>query len=226
MNLGQNLQYLRRLHRHMTQEALAEQMNVTRQTISKWELDQGTPEISKLKELSDFFKLSMEELLFERLDQSGDHLSEIELVTLEAFTYISYPVVSPNPEDDAILHAKTMGLNDPLIIGWDFPVVSQEQINLYHMHGYVAAIVIPEDATLDLQGHKVMRRVKGDYVMVTVKEPFDAPFRLIPSAYKAIFRYIEINRFPPVQNHEDFCFEKVLSKDGVEVMEIYVAIGH
>ena len=37
MKLGVNLQYLRRLHGGMTQEKLAEKMNVSRQTVSRWE---------------------------------------------------------------------------------------------------------------------------------------------------------------------------------------------
>lgn len=37
MQLGVNLQYLRKLHGGMTQERLAEQLAVSRQTISKWE---------------------------------------------------------------------------------------------------------------------------------------------------------------------------------------------
>ena len=37
MKLGSNLLYLRKLHGSMTQEKLAEQMGVSRQTVSKWE---------------------------------------------------------------------------------------------------------------------------------------------------------------------------------------------
>jgi transcriptional regulator with XRE-family HTH domain len=36
MKLGSNLQILRKLHGNMTQEKLAERMNVSRQTVSKW----------------------------------------------------------------------------------------------------------------------------------------------------------------------------------------------
>ena len=39
MSFGKNLQYLRQLSKNMTQEALAEKLNVSRQTISKWEMD-------------------------------------------------------------------------------------------------------------------------------------------------------------------------------------------
>ena len=34
MSFGQNLQFLRKMHKKMTQEELAEKMNVSRQTIS------------------------------------------------------------------------------------------------------------------------------------------------------------------------------------------------
>ena len=37
MQLGVNLQYLRKLHGGMTQERLAERLEVSRQTVSKWE---------------------------------------------------------------------------------------------------------------------------------------------------------------------------------------------
>ena len=38
MSFGQNLQCLRKM-RNMTQEALAEKMDVSRQTVSIWELE-------------------------------------------------------------------------------------------------------------------------------------------------------------------------------------------
>ena len=47
MSLGTNIQYLRKLNK-LTQEQLAEKMNITRQTVSRWESDEVTPELSKL----------------------------------------------------------------------------------------------------------------------------------------------------------------------------------
>ena len=38
MNLGENIQYLRKINK-ITQEELADQMSVSRQTISKWEMN-------------------------------------------------------------------------------------------------------------------------------------------------------------------------------------------
>lgn len=48
MSLGRNLQYLRQLSGNMTQENLADRLNVSRQTISKWEMDVANPEMEKL----------------------------------------------------------------------------------------------------------------------------------------------------------------------------------
>ena len=47
----------------LSQEELGEKLNVTRQTISKWELGQTTPELDKLKEISKLFNISVDELI-------------------------------------------------------------------------------------------------------------------------------------------------------------------
>lgn len=46
----------------LSQEELAEKLNVTRQTISKWELGQSKPDMDKLIELSKLFEMSLDEL--------------------------------------------------------------------------------------------------------------------------------------------------------------------
>lgn len=62
MQFGENLQFLRK-QKEMTQEDLAEQMAVSRQTVSKWESDQSFPETDKLIALCDLFGCSMDSLL-------------------------------------------------------------------------------------------------------------------------------------------------------------------
>ena len=54
MSLGTNIQYLRKLNR-LTQEQFAEKMNISRQTVSRWEADEVTPELDKLVELCSMF---------------------------------------------------------------------------------------------------------------------------------------------------------------------------
>lgn len=62
MTLGQRLfQYRNSIN--MSQERLAEKIGVTRQTISKWETDQSTPDFDKIVPLCETFGISTEELI-------------------------------------------------------------------------------------------------------------------------------------------------------------------
>ena len=63
-NLGNKIMKLRK-SQALSQEELGEQLNVTRQTVSKWELGETTPEINKLKEMAKIFNVSVDELLEE-----------------------------------------------------------------------------------------------------------------------------------------------------------------
>lgn len=47
----------------LSQEELGYKLNVTRQTVSKWELGQTTPEMDKLVEMSKIFNISVDELV-------------------------------------------------------------------------------------------------------------------------------------------------------------------
>ena len=49
----------------LSQEELGYKLNVTRQTVSKWELGQTTPEMSKLTQIANLFKVSVDELVNE-----------------------------------------------------------------------------------------------------------------------------------------------------------------
>lgn len=49
----------------LSQEELAEKLGVTRQTISKWELEQTTPDMDKLTQIAKLFNVSVDELLNE-----------------------------------------------------------------------------------------------------------------------------------------------------------------
>lgn len=62
MNFSENLMALRR-SRNWSQEELGEKLGVTRQTISKWELGQTTPELEKLVELARLFERNLDDLV-------------------------------------------------------------------------------------------------------------------------------------------------------------------
>ena len=62
MKLGDNILRLRR-KQGLSQEKLGEEVNVTRQTISNWELGVTMPNPEQLKALSKSLKVSIDELL-------------------------------------------------------------------------------------------------------------------------------------------------------------------
>lgn len=64
MTFGEKLQKLRK-EKGMSQEELANQLNVSRQAVSKWENDQGFPETEKMLMIGNIFSTSMDYLLKE-----------------------------------------------------------------------------------------------------------------------------------------------------------------
>ncbi|MDE5993443.1 MAG: helix-turn-helix domain-containing protein, partial [Oscillospiraceae bacterium] len=94
MSFGKNLQFLRRLRGNMTQEDLAEKLNVSRQTISKWELDSVQPEIDKAIELCKLFSCTLDNLFREDMSASSDAYTDLRVETVPAFRYIKHAVIS------------------------------------------------------------------------------------------------------------------------------------
>lgn len=229
MSFGQNLQFLRKMHEGMTQEKLAEKMGVSRQAISKWEMDLAFPEMESAIALCKLFSCSLDELLRGNMNSDSDAYTNIRLQKVPTFQYVRYAVISGAPEDDAIKHinawAVACGIEEPEIIGWDFPFVSQEQINVYHMHGYTAACILPPNFKIACADIEIITQASQQYAIITIREPFNAPFSLIPNAYKTLMRYIEVNGFPYKQMKDILpCFEKEYEKDGISFMDIYIAV--
>ena len=62
MNIGEKIYNLRK-KKDMSQEDLASILNVSRQTISKWETGESNPDIDKIVPLCNFFEISTDEFL-------------------------------------------------------------------------------------------------------------------------------------------------------------------
>ena len=65
MSFLEKIRTLRKLNK-LSQEKLAEIMNVSRQAIAKWELGKSYPDIDKLIEISNYFNISIDSLLKEK----------------------------------------------------------------------------------------------------------------------------------------------------------------
>lgn len=62
MTLGEKIQMLRSKE-GLSQEQLAERLTVSRQSVSKWELGQSTPDLDYVIQLSDIFNVSLDYLV-------------------------------------------------------------------------------------------------------------------------------------------------------------------
>ena len=85
----------------LSQEELAEKLDVTRQTISKWELGQSKPDIDKLQMMSKLFEVDVNTLTNE------DISLEDKVETKED---------KNNKKEDDILVLKYTAQNDPILI--------------------------------------------------------------------------------------------------------------
>ena len=66
MTIGQKIVMLRNAA-NISQEELSETLGVSRQSVSKWEMDQALPQIDKIIQLADYFSISTDELLRDKV---------------------------------------------------------------------------------------------------------------------------------------------------------------
>lgn len=231
MYIGSNIQILRRQHQ-ITQEQLAEQMNVSRQTVSKWEMNQAMPDLGKLTELCGLFNCTLDALVRENIADRDAVYSPVRIKTVRAFRMARYVMITPNPEADVIAYMdrwmERAGLTGREItrIGWDFPFVSLEQQTRFHLRGYAAACVLPEGFYETVPGVEYASQKEALYAVITITDPFQASFARIPGAYKRILDELKANGYGHGQEEDILpCFEHETVKDGMQYMDVYVHAG-
>jgi len=75
MKFNENLKYLRKKE-NLTQEQLAEKLNVSRQAVTKWESGQAMPDIANLKDISVLFGVTIDELIGDEKTRSATTLDK------------------------------------------------------------------------------------------------------------------------------------------------------
>ena len=75
MTIGEKITYLRTRSK-ISQEQLAERLDVSRQSVSKWELDQALPQVEKLVLLCDVFSITTDALLRDDIIIDSDPASK------------------------------------------------------------------------------------------------------------------------------------------------------
>ncbi len=87
MTLGNKIQEIRN-QAGLSQEVFGYKIGVTRQTVSKWELDQVYPKLEKIVLISRIFKVTTDSLLIEDIDSFD--------TTYASFIYENYKTKNQN----------------------------------------------------------------------------------------------------------------------------------
>ena len=96
MEIGTRIYELRK-NANLSQEQLAEKINVTRQTISNWELGQTVPDIVQAKEISKLFKITLDELtdnnVKDILVEKISNTEKMASTTIKTLKFLSITVI-------------------------------------------------------------------------------------------------------------------------------------
>lgn len=108
MSLGSSL-YNARKKSGLSQEDVAEKLGISRQTISKWELDETLPDIRQSKRLSNLYHLTLDELIdfdidlkeIEQIIENSNEEKQNDIDWSRAWSK-KYPILATYPSLDGI----------------------------------------------------------------------------------------------------------------------------
>lgn len=115
MNFNENLVKLRKQNQ-MSQDALAEKLNVSRQTIYKWEMGATYPDMDKLMDIAKIFNISIDKLINEEINEENVSKDEIIKRYNVFSTAISFSVALIIFSVAILIFCSTFG-ETPTIIG-------------------------------------------------------------------------------------------------------------
>lgn len=93
MTIGDKIKQLR-LERKMTQDDLAQKLYVSRNAISKWENNKGTPSIDNIQSIATMFNISIDELINESKSVLWISYHTGFVIGLSIITFIIYGIQS------------------------------------------------------------------------------------------------------------------------------------
>lgn len=107
-----NRLYQLRKQKGLSQEELANRLNVSRQTVSKWEVGDSTPDMEKLIAISDLFDVSLDKLVMGKEDEpQNPTATKSELVTV-----LNEKVLTSNNKKKAKSVLKIVGIIAAVIL--------------------------------------------------------------------------------------------------------------
>ena len=115
MNFQDNLKRLRKEH-NLSQEELAEKLNVTRQAVSKWESAQAYPEMDKIIAICKLFDINIDDLLNNDLKQVKEKQNKTNTLNKYIDSFLSYISKTVNLLSSMTFKSKIKCLLEQVII--------------------------------------------------------------------------------------------------------------
>lgn len=113
MKINEKIYNLRKEH-NLSQEELADKLNVSRQTISKWELGESCPDFDKIVPLCEVFNITTEELLRDKKEivqsENSGKVDVIKAILICVSIFFYFIAIIATVVAEEVLH-----LNDGLV---------------------------------------------------------------------------------------------------------------
>ena len=109
----------------------------------------------------------------------------------------------------------------PRIFGWDFPLVTQEQIEQFGLRGYVCCYTVPSDFEPACPGAQLAWIDADEYAVLRLKNPLEQAEKTVPAGWERLHRFIEEGSLRPRSLKERYCFEEIVHEEGQVYMDLY-----
>lgn len=103
-----NKLYELRKQKGLSQEELAGRLNVSRQTISKWEVGESAPDMDNLVSISELFGVSLDELVLDKTSEKEQ--PSVQIVRSELYSDIKEHVLTDDNKKKAKKGLKIAGI--------------------------------------------------------------------------------------------------------------------
>lgn len=153
-----------------------------------------------------------------------EHSSEVEIITLPAFTAGRYQSISREPEDESGSKVREWYAKQkfpgwkPRWFGFDVPVV--EELQQKGMRGYESWVTVPayakesgEIEIIDFDG--------GRYASLLISDPFTTPFETIPQGWQKLVNWVKGSEHP---FDDRPCLEEIIETPSGPALVLYLAI--
>ena len=114
-----NRLYELRKQKGFSQEELAGRLNVTRQTISKWEIGDSTPDMEKLIAISELFQVSLDELMLGKKSSESEKTEKKTAINSELVNALEEKVLTEENKRKAGKGLKIAGIIAGVILTID-----------------------------------------------------------------------------------------------------------